>query len=220
MTITQLPNDILYQIFKYFTNPKQLLTVSEVCRQWNEVSNFNNLWINLCALEWKNKKFITLDLHPRVDYTDLTTTLTVKEMKKILDKRLISYKGLLEKSEFIDLICKSTPAKIGRWSPKWKASYIVAQIDSNRRLITKEELCGIEWNFRFKQWPVGQFCKARFKSDYTYVSDLFDRELHWRFYAGEIQVEQYPTTRTYRTDDWSWVIENEMVIYYACVEGE
>ncbi|KAJ3321779.1 hypothetical protein HDV06_003928 [Boothiomyces sp. JEL0866] len=113
-----------------------------------------------------------------------------KEIKGILKKRLIPVKGMLEKSELKKALLDSDPQDSIPYFPKWKASYIAAEKDSKRTTITKEELCTTEWSFKFKQWPEDHpGIKAYFKPDYTYVSDLFDHELKWRFYAGDVQGE-------------------------------
>ncbi len=169
---------------------------------------------------------MNLELFHRTDFSDITDQLSMKEIRRILQLRKAYTKDLIEKSEFIQLLKKTTPSpSLGKWSPKWKAVYISAELDSKRTLITKDELCNITWNFRFKQWPPeASSMMARFLPDYSYISDLINGQMRWRFYAGQIQVEQYPPTSSKswqmftlsiasRTENWGWIIQNEHVIY-------
>lgn len=95
-----------------------------------------------------------LEVSHRADYQDCHQDLSMKEIKSIIARREVYCKGLLEKSEFVDLLLKSTPKPhYGKWSSKWKSSFIVAEKDSKRTIITKNELCSIHWDFRFNQWP-------------------------------------------------------------------
>jgi hypothetical protein len=143
----------------------------------------------------------------------------MKEIKRILALRKQYTKDLIEKQEFVNLLNKSTAVSMPLLHcNKWKLSYISSIIDSSRTTITKDELCDRHWIFRFKQWGMGHpGTIATFNSDYTYSSEIFEQALHWRFYAGNIQVEQYPPIHCQRTADWGWRMENPMVFY---LEGD
>ncbi|KAJ3354047.1 hypothetical protein HDU91_005825 [Kappamyces sp. JEL0680] len=153
-SIQEFPNEIILNVFSYLRTAQELVRVGTVCRQWHKVAGENVLWRALCAQRWKDKQGMTLELHYRADYTDIHHTLSIKEIKEILRKRSVYMKGLLERSEFVELLLKTTPATTkGRWAPKWKAAYITAELDSKRTEITKDELCSRHWKLRFNNWP-------------------------------------------------------------------
>lgn len=213
--LTDFPTEILLYICTYF-DVKDLLNLSLVSSQFNAISSSNVLWKELARIHWKSKR-IAFQLFHRLDYSPIIKDLSIKEMKKILSARKTKYNHLIEKNEFKELVLASTPLHSYKFNhyPKWKASYAAAQLDSKRTKITKDELCSRKWIFKFTQWAIeGPDILAQFHPNYTYTSDLFDRHLNWRFYAGDIQVEQYPTTHCVRTSDWGWIIQNEMVVYY------
>lgn len=129
---------------------------------------------------------MSLEVSYRADYRDIHADLSMKEIKAILKRRGVYCKGLLERSEFVALLVDSTPKPFyGKYATKWKSAYFVAEKDSKRTAITKDELCSISWDFRFNQWPEDHpgGVKARFLPDYTYESNLFENIMKWRFYG-------------------------------------
>lgn len=128
-----------------------------------------------------------LEVSYRADYSEIHADLTMKEIKNVLSKRGVYYKGLLERSEFVDLLTATTPKPFyGRFASKWKSAYMVAEKDAKRTLITKDELCSISWDFKFNQWPEDHpgGAIARFQTDYTYESNIFEQKMKWRFYGN------------------------------------
>ena len=63
----------------------------------------------LSRRRWANKKHIVFSLHPRVDYTDLIPSLTIREMKGILKARGVAVEDLLEKLDLIATLIRTTP---------------------------------------------------------------------------------------------------------------
>ncbi|KAJ3261692.1 hypothetical protein HK103_004643 [Boothiomyces macroporosus] len=150
-TIKVLPREILISIFSYL-DMKELLNCSEACQLWNNVANDNSfykkfwyIWSHNSNRRWKGKWRMALELHPRCNYSRIIDTLSVKEIKSVLKKRLIPIKGLLEKSELKKALLDSDPKDQIAYFPKWKASFVAAEKDSKRTAITKEELCTTEW---------------------------------------------------------------------------
>ena len=146
-------------------------------------------------MEWKTKIGIPFELNPRVDYSELSAELSMKEIKRLLVIREKTYemKHFLEKKEFLSLLKSSTPRPTHHiyWTNKWKASYVIALKDSKRDVITKAELCALPWFFRFNHRPDHVF-KAIFHTDYKFTCpELVEGELTWRFYLDSIQVAGY-----------------------------
>lgn len=105
--------DILLAIFS-FLDVKTLCIASQICRQWNEISNFNILWkshvIELCkqrkisshlgrAEDWKSRyvQLITGRLYPRS---------TAKTVKKLSFEALTAMLVPVENGKFVELTIK------------------------------------------------------------------------------------------------------------------
>jgi hypothetical protein len=211
--IESIPTEVWTHIFHHVTL-KEIKTLSSVCKHFYTILDTNSIWKPIAFQLWKGKQ-MGLELFKNTNYSQLIPQLSMKEIKRLLILRNQYIKDLIEKKEFVELLKKSDP--IGMpilCCNKWKASYICSIIDSRRTQITKAELCSKNWTFRFKQWgPDHPGIVARFKADYTYESEMFEQVLHWRFYCGNIQVEQYPEITCTRTSDWGWEMENPMVYY-------
>ena len=213
MSAEILPNEILRSIFRYLS-PEDLSRTALVCKKWFNTP-VESLWKFWCQYRWKSKKNMKLELFQHANYSLVIKELSVKELKSILTRRNVKYQHLIEKSEFADLVLKTTTKLAVPAHGKWKSSYINAELDSKRTAISKYELCSKKWNFRFKEWTREQpGMMARFNEDYTYTSDLMNANMRWRFYAGDVQVEQYPPLSPSRTADWGWKLENEYVEFY------
>jgi F-box-like len=212
----EFPVEILMQFYSYLT-AKQICKAQSVCKSWWNAGNQSPNWRRLCFMEWKGKIGIENELHYRVDYSNLTHDLSMKEIKRILIKRGKQYamRNFIEKREFLKLLLETTPTPTyGRWSNKWKSSYIVALKDSKRTEITKDELCSLPWYFRFKHRPEHVF-ESKFEQDYKFLCpDLVQGELTWRFYVGAVQVAGYPEHYfTRNPKNWSWIGQNEAGIF-------
>lgn len=146
--LTSVPAEISISILSYF-DFKSLLTLAQVCRRWQELCDNDTLWRQCAEKMWKGKERTEMSLAHRLDYGPLAGHLNVKEMKDIIRLRKVNPKALIEKQDWIDCIVSSTPKlspKLQSWPiNKWKASFIAKFTDARRTIITKEELCSIEW---------------------------------------------------------------------------
>ncbi|KAJ3098231.1 hypothetical protein HDU97_004183 [Phlyctochytrium planicorne] len=225
--ISQLPDELSIKCLSFGLGPKALSRCSKVSRRWHLLATDDSLWKVQCRKRWAGKKHCPYRLHPSVDYTTLLDLLSVREMKEILTSRKVDLKGVTEKSEIKDLVRTTTPKKAPvqtniLWPSKWKASFIVAELDSKRIELTKEELCSLNWTFKmlYSDWPEDHVVKAKFNRDYSYESDMLfgDRKMSWRFYLKDVQVEQYPPLKVYRTNDWGYILTNNYAIFHSLEE--
>lgn len=221
--IDNLPSEMMLQIFRYFDH-LHLTSIARVCRRWREFADDDSVWRPLSLKLWTGKQHTTMELAHRMQYGSLANSLTMQEIRCILRKRNVQTKGLLEKSEWINSVKNTTPAKsyVAVAETKWKASYIAKLMDSKKKTISKDELCAIVWSFQFIR-PFQDnlepltvkfaLLNSRFHPDYKYESTMFERRLNWRFYDGEIQIEQYPCLSISRTSDWGWLLVNDHVVF-------
>ncbi|KAL2913710.1 hypothetical protein HK105_206726 [Polyrhizophydium stewartii] len=188
-----------------------------VSRTWNKLARDDSIWRELCRKRWADKFNHPHELHVRVDYTNLARDLSVREIKRILARRgITSAAKCVEKGELVELLKHTTPygsPKV-RLSPKWLASYAVAELDSKRTEISVEELTSVEWRMRLAQgWPSHMSTSARFYSDGTYDAAIFDRPMRWKFNNGRPQVAEYPPHHCTRTAEWGWILRNGYAMY-------
>ncbi|KAI9338945.1 hypothetical protein DFJ73DRAFT_779432 [Zopfochytrium polystomum] len=200
-----------------------LVQLSRVSRSFYALSSEDRLWRALCRRRWRNKKHTVLRLHPFVDYSHppaLLADMSVKELKSVLvaRRREDLMKGVRDKAELRAAVAESLPKLAakqkgcgfdrGGWGGKWKASYMVAERDSRRCRLTKDEL---ELHFKYHQWGQdGVPHRLKFNQDWTLDSDM-TRRMNWRFYMDDVQVEQYPALSIARDKDWGFRLSNDMV---------
>ncbi|KAJ3322880.1 hypothetical protein HDU76_013785 [Blyttiomyces sp. JEL0837] len=230
--IGHLPFELAIKIFSHLRGPKTLARCALVSRRWTASANSELNWRNLCKIRWSRQKHIHFELHPKVDYTSLVSSLSVKEMKGILKSRGVDdgkVKACLDKEDLKGLVSSTLPKGAMPqdgvvWRSKWKASFVVAEWEGKKTVLTKEDLCSLNWNFRmlYHEWPADRIIKAKFNRDYSYESDMLhgDRKMSWRFYANDIQVEQYPPLTIHRDKQWGYILTNNMAEFQSIWEGD
>ena len=146
LNMETLPPEIALQIMSYL-NLEDILALSKVDALFNNLSKDDLLWKELCRRKWIDKQSTLMQLAHRFDYQFLINSLTLAEMKLILDHRHINTSSFLNKSEWIQSVLNTTPESSphGEWFPKWKASYIAKHLDSLRNSILLDELVSIDW---------------------------------------------------------------------------
>ncbi|KAJ3388382.1 hypothetical protein HDU84_009816 [Entophlyctis sp. JEL0112] len=166
-----------------------------------------------------------MQLHPSVDYArGLRKSLSPLEIQQILKARgyEFSSQGKLSWLTLESSLPETAPSQTEIiWHSKWKASYMVAEVDSRRTRLTHKELSGIDWSFKFKQWMAEENLRARFRDDFTLWSDViemdedFGHTLQWCFEDDGVRVEHFPLLIISRADDWGFVMQNRHVILYS-----
>ncbi|KAJ3320917.1 hypothetical protein HDU76_000190 [Blyttiomyces sp. JEL0837] len=133
----------------------------------------------------------------------------VRKLAKEIPKRDVSWlKRLLISTQPLH-----SPRSVPEGCGKWMASYISAEQDSTREKITRVELTSITWSF---QHPISRGI-ARFHSDGTWTSDLWDHPEWWRIRRdGRPQVNFFPPlTPIRRADDWGFELVSEICKYVS-----
>ncbi|KAI8930158.1 F-box domain-containing protein [Entophlyctis helioformis] len=108
--VTALPVELGIRILSFITTPKQLLRCGQVSRRWSQLAEDDSLWRDLCRTRWADKVDHPLELHPRVDYTNMADELSVREIKALLRRRKADMRGCIEKSDMVALLKRTTPA--------------------------------------------------------------------------------------------------------------
>ncbi|KAJ3287083.1 hypothetical protein HK104_008769 [Borealophlyctis nickersoniae] len=156
--LTAIPTELTLRVLS-FLSAEQLAKVAEVSRAVRVLANEDLLWKwnvrhlsyqALCRRRWASKKHQQLTLHPFCDWARLSSKLTDEECHDILARRGVDVPGAtagLTRDELERLLAASTPkhACSGEWSSKWKASYVVAEMDAARTFITEHELVSYDW---------------------------------------------------------------------------
>eukprot|EP00164_Ancoracysta_twista_P000621 GFYU01000825.1.p1 GENE.GFYU01000825.1~~GFYU01000825.1.p1 ORF type:complete len:248 (-),score=72.57 GFYU01000825.1:174-917(-) len=222
-----LGEDLIYHIFS-FLDAQTLLKAASVCKMWNELSEDDTFWKELCGCRWEGK-FAFRKGEPALfwnaAYRDSIKSLSVKELKHVLASRGVDHIGCTEKSEYQLLVTKTNPIGLPAWCNKkhrkWKTAFLGAEYDAKRTAITKKELCETTWLFKMKSnFYHPHFNPSpgeKFKEDGSYVSEFHPELLDWKFVGdGLVQVSQYPPLKVNRTGTWGYELENDYVVF-ECV---
>ncbi|KAJ3116177.1 hypothetical protein HK100_001135 [Physocladia obscura] len=108
------------------------------------------------------------------------------------------------------------------WKSKWKASYVIAELDATRTKLTLSELCGCIWALNFKIFNhIDDLNETSalivLKPNMTYSSTMHfpGHSMTWKLSDEGVIIERYPVHRISRSDeDWSYRMENEAVIMF------
>ncbi|KAJ3158840.1 hypothetical protein HDU86_002528 [Geranomyces michiganensis] len=211
-----LPQELLTKVLACL-DADFLSRCAGVCRRWNTLANDDVLWKALCEQRFASLRHTTVDLHPRVDYSDplLVSTLSIKEIKSVLARRYvrgIPTRGAIEKHDLIALLASTRPihSPRGRWTGKWKSTYIVAELDLARTAMTYQEVSTMDWHFEFTDSTMWQLQNphaaaaaqqqpgnviAHFRPDGHYSNPVMPGASGYRWHLtpeGGVQVETSP----------------------------
>ncbi|KAJ2997309.1 hypothetical protein HDV02_005647 [Globomyces sp. JEL0801] len=68
-------------------------------------------------------------------------------------------------------------------------------------------------HFSFKKWPIISSTTVKFFKDFTLETDLLGDRITWNFTNGKVSVYSQEPLNSFRNPDWSWRLENSMVVY-------
>lgn len=177
-------------------------------------------------------------------------SLSVRQIRSLFDHFLLHdqklrLKDCLEKSEMVRLLKNFRDAVVDApicFSDLWFGSYASSVLDSQRSLITKEELCspfGFDVFFKILReevWDDADMAELQpyaghdgvmlfhhsvsyFKPNQDFEMEMKDPDSHypidlrWRWAGNMVQVGPYPHLIVTRNQaDWGWTLENVHVV--------
>ena len=201
-----LPNELWIRSFAYL-NEKDLFNLANVSRNFLSISSTDELWQVHCHRRWKGKQ--NVERFTKKDYegggvNDGRLTCNIRQFSTHMPPAI------------------NTGNRFNVWQveklihePKsWKESYILAEIDSRRKVITREELVYFKWKLIYDGSP-SQMGLRQFSEDGTYWSPYMgtcEWQLNYKclMFAGmALQVER-------NADTWGWVIgRGERTVYHS-----
>ncbi|KAJ3097686.1 Adenylate cyclase type 10 [Phlyctochytrium planicorne] len=203
-----------------FMSAKDLALVSQLSTYFHKLANDDTLWKMQCNERWEDKKHQKLQLHPRIDYCYIMDRLTDLEMRQVLERRYVKNVPHDASREELEKRLKMTTyhgaAFVPFYSGKWKSTYIAAEVDQHRQIITRDEVMEYEWIFsdfwsygydedehqiRIKFWPDGTRSNVDRSKKYSRP-----RPQPWHINEkGAIQVSSFPEHNApSRTMDWGY----------------
>jgi len=214
-------------------------TIVELChfacisRPLREMCEQDDVWLKRINAHWENKLNVTPgSIFPAANFSDAAlATLSVKELKQVCAFMHISASRFLDKTEFRNAIAavrKTRSFKRAFGMPrqlKFKASYVCAELDSRRTVITEDELCSIEWAFFFKHNPHSFKSIAKFHADGHFTMKPWPmpdpESLSWRRNSetGVVQIHHFPGHRPGRMSNWGFTLQNMHVIFVQNAPG-
>lgn len=225
-----LLNELWIRSFSYLSE-KDLLALGQVSRNFLIISSTDDLWKVICNRRWKGKQNVKRFMKKeggegindgRVTYcTDfikqLYTSSTLPALFVRHAPKFITIEALIE-GGFIELPAINMDSLM-HTPTSWKESYIMAEIDSKRTKMSKEELVHFKWKLIYDGRPSVNGLR-QFNADGTYHSPymgLTNWELEgniFSFAGSTLFVERDANT-------WGWIIgKNERTMYRSVDEND
>ncbi|KAJ3110473.1 hypothetical protein HK100_003025 [Physocladia obscura] len=169
--LSRQPPELILKIFG-FLPADSLSRMSQASTRMHFLATQDLLWKQLCKTRWSTKKHNPLTPHPHVEYTHILPNLDTSDKLAILRRRFIRETELARFSdlesaddeskiesdvvvELNNLVVTTTPignanirVVVPRKCFKWQASYIAAEYDQSREILTAEELHGYMWLYQ------------------------------------------------------------------------
>ena len=212
-----LLNELWIRSFSYLSE-KDLFALGQVSRDFLIISSTDELWKPICDRRWKKKQNVKRFMRKEGE-------------EGINDGRVTYCTDLMKQYDHYEAFLRNLgPSKYAhlpalnmgsvRHIPKsWKESYIMAEMDSKRPYLSKEELVYFKWKLIYDGRP-SQNGLRQFNADGTYHSPYmgvcnWQLEREWFSFAGtSLLVERDANT-------WGWIIgKNERTMYRSVDESD
>ena len=169
-----LQNELWIRSFSYL-DVSDLFTLGQVSRKFLSISSADELWKPICLRRWKKKQNVKRFMKKgpswktsgRQEY--ISGVLSRMKLFTRRDDPPTEFPALNVRSDELDHIIDS-----------WKESYIMAELDSRRKTISREEILHFKWKEIHDGRP-GQM--VRYLEDGTYTSPIHG-EWCWQLYKG------------------------------------
>ena len=235
--LAALPNELWIKSFS-FLNQKDLSSLARLSRNFYEMSSSDSLWEAQCQRRWKGKQNTNRFIYEKVEdpiqyelYGTNTDTLfcCAKSIlcfsPTVINQRENCFADPPRIKLYLNLpaINMSLPPSQGgstrtnyyvmHQPTSFKEAFILAEIDSRRVIMAKEELVHFNWQLIYDGSP-SQMGLRKFNADGTYWSPYMGmcewalREDHIMFAGMQLSVE--------RADNWGWVIgKGTRTVYHS-----
>ncbi|KAL3826240.1 hypothetical protein ACHAXA_006268 [Cyclostephanos tholiformis] len=209
-----LPNELWIRAFSYL-DQRDLFALGNVSRNLLSASSADSLWEVACRRRWRGKHNVARFARKAKDGR---TGGGVRDEEN--DRGTGRCSGALRRL-LLDDPTRMPPLNVDgsvMHDPRsWKESYILAEIDSRRRFMSREELVSFRWQLIYDGSP-SKMGLRKFNEDGTYWSPymgLCTWILHGQrlIFAGlSLSVERDENT-------WGWIIGRGQKTTYYSVEG-
>jgi len=199
------------------------------CGLWGpkfaQLSSSDELWRKLCRQRWDGKQRVPVDeLFWNGAYDHLR--LSVPECQSLLARRGVSCEGLLERTEL--MLALSSSRAVGDptrtqllpcCGGKWKTSYVHAEVDSRRQIITLDEVAYFRWNLVYNGRP-SSMGHRHFQRNGVFISPHFG-QTEWRLDSqNRFAMEGVSPLKVERdVENWGWIFGRGTGIEYYSVEA-
>ena len=175
-----LQNELWIRSFSYL-DESDLFALGQVSRKFLSISSADELWKPLCLRRWKKKQNVkrfmkkgpSFESDGRQEYIARVVSL-IKNMSRRDQppEELPAFNMGLDEHSYMSW----------RKNNSWKESYIMAELDSRRKTISREEILHFKWKEIHDGRP-GEM--VRFSGDGTYTSPVHG-EWCWQLYRGSM----------------------------------
>lgn len=238
MSVYQLPFHVLLYTHSFLVKD-ELLSCSCVSSLWKMTADSDSLWKPICLSHWKGKKLPMVangvggyreDISTlRNGLDDPIRSISTRELRKNLARKGIDTSKCIEKGELLCLFRASSlegpsnarellKAESLLWiknMSSWKFSYVFAERDSKRTVITRDELVENDWWMSFHDAEGHGPVRSTFHTNYSFTNEWYHQDpIPWRWVdEGEVRVADYPSLIASRTASWGWELTNQHVLF-------
>jgi hypothetical protein len=212
--IITLPNELWIRAFTYL-DQNDLFSIANVNRNFLSTSSDDLLWKVICHRRWSNKKINVSRFARRDGGGGELNDGRVKYCATLLRHFTPYWSARKTNIVYWDRIPPLNINESVRHEPKsWKESYIMAEIDSRRTVISRLELIQFRWQLIYDGSPSTMGLR-QFNEDGTYLSPYLGMS-EWvlrgnmlTFAGMELVVEKDKRT-------WGWIIgKGQRTVYYS-----
>ena len=216
-----LPNELWIRSFAYL-DQRDLFRLCRVNCNFLAIASSDSLWEPVCHRCWKGKQNVQRFYSNGGNYNDGSGRTTYDLIREFSRSR-----------NHISQIAASMPLALNmvhtmetpfhREPTSWKEGFIMAEIDSHRCLLTREEMIYYHWKLVYNGSPSLTGLR-QFNADGTYNSPYMP-QCEWTIYIDERYGQlvsfaglSLSVERDVKT--WGWIIGKGARTVYYSVEGE
>ena len=209
-----LQNELWIRSFSYL-DESDLFTLGQVSRKFLSISSADELWKPICNRRWKKKQNVKRFMKKGPPWK---TSGRQEYISGVLSRTKFLTRRDEPPMEFPALNVKSD--KPDRYIDHWKESYIIAELDSRRKMISREEILHFKWREIHNRRP-GQM--VQFLEDGTYTSPVHGT-CRWVLYKGAMYFGQNMERNGNNwefcllverdVNNWGWIMRNGLETMY------
>jgi|Transcript_9124 hypothetical protein len=211
-----VPDEIWIKSFSYL-NPRDLLhSVGKVSQTFLRLSSSDSIWGEHCANRWRGK--LNVGRFFRHHDEDTTNNPSTEENKHIINNnnngRMMYCSELIRQFGHVENIPALNMGSLMHEPSSWKEAYLMAEIDSRRQTMAREELVHFKWKLVYNGGP-SRMGLRQFEANGTYFSPYIG-VCEWLLHGNQLMFAGMSLAVERDENTWGWVIgKGQRTVYYS-----